>query len=127
MRWSLAFWFDEHPSNEYAIKTQNLILTPKHKLSIMETLKRPSEIALDDQCFEHVTCKRSRRYYEQMEHVEVYSHIIELKQLKHKRHVHRERVKFALFLKYLMHYLCLTDEDTYKKAKQVCFVMSFVI
>lgn len=87
----------------------------------METLKRPSEIALDAQSFEQVSCKRRRRYYEQLEHVEVCRHIIELKQLRHKRHEHRERVKFALFLKYLIHHLCLTDEDKYKKAKQVRF------
>lgn len=85
----------------------------------METLKRPSEIALGAHSIERDTLKKRRYYYEQLDHVEVYRHIIEMKQSKHKKHEQQERVKFALFLKYLMHHLCLTDQDKYKKAKQI--------
>lgn len=91
----------------------------------METLKRPSEIALDAQSIEHISCKKSRHFYEQLEHAEVYRHIIELKHLKHKKYEHRERVKFALFLKYLIHHLSLTDQDKYVKAKQVSMFIVF--
>lgn len=89
----------------------------------MATLKRSSEIALDTQSIQHESCKR-RRYYEQLDHINVYRHIIELKQLKHKKYEHKERVKFTLFLRYLIHHLSLTDEEKYKKAKQAGISMN---
>ena len=63
--------------------------------------------------------KKRRNCYEKFDKTKKYRHIIERKQIKHGRRGNNDRVKFALFLKYLIHHLQVTDPQKYKKAKQV--------
>eukprot|EP00956_Cyclotella_meneghiniana_P015226 scaffold23125_cov91-Cyclotella_meneghiniana.AAC.8 len=63
--------------------------------------------------------KKRQNCYEQFDKTKKYRHIIERKQMKHGRRGNNDRVKFALFLKYLIHHLQVTDQQKYKKAKQI--------
>ncbi|KAL7475317.1 hypothetical protein ACHAW6_001237 [Cyclotella cf. meneghiniana] len=90
----------------------------------MATLKRPLEITLDSLRPNRDPPKKRRQYYEQLHQIELYRNIKSSKQNRLKKYQRGERVKFALFLKCLVHYLFFTDQDKYKMAKQARF--SFV-
>ena len=88
----------------------------------MATIKHnfnPGLPVLDSNPATQDSCKQMQKYYEQFCKTKKYRHIIERKQLKHARRSNKDRVKFALFLKYLIHHLRLTDQQKYKRAKQV--------
>ena len=92
--------------NQYENNQRRIIPT-------MATLKRPSQILSDAGSREQCAGKKSRYNFE----ADTYS-----QQAQHKEHECQERVKFVLFLKYLIRLLYLTDEERYKSAKQVRFM-----
>lgn len=115
----LVFLFS--PGSMSSIRHKTTKLTKQKNIPIMATLKRPLEITLDSLHPYRAPPKKRRQYYEQLHQIELYHNIENSKQSRLKKYQRRERVKFALFLKYLVHYLFFTDQDKYKKAKQASF------
>jgi GTP-binding protein EngB required for normal cell division len=100
-----------HKKNSLTTSTKQFTTTQQYHTT-METLKRPSEI------IQGPPKKRLRQYYEQLHQMEMRHRMLEAKRDKLKRHQQKEKVKFAVFLKYLLHHLDSIDKEKSTNAKQ---------